>query len=345
MRRVQHPVILTLLAAALPILAAIHPTSTAHAAEGGPAAVVAEPVIDAGLVPVGEQVEAEFTIRNTGDAPLEITQVRPACGCTVAEYDEVIAPGGSGTVRAVVDTKSEVGANAKAITVYTNDPRNPRLQLTIKSDVRPFLTLDPGYARFTAFVHLDRDQSSPQLLWTDDFQGLAITGVESPQPWIEVSYREATAAERIAEASGRQWRVDVTLAKEAPVGPVADRVLVRTNHPRQAQVEIPVSGFVRPVVGVSPPAVDFGKVDPAEVQTWGILVRNFGSAPLEIQGVDSSVPGIRVEVEPLEAGQQYKLVFTPTVQMAKGPFTGRVEVRTNLPQQPTITVDLRGEVI
>lgn len=342
MRRTAHLAILTLLAAALPTLPAAVP---AWAADGGPAAVVAEPVFDAGLVPVGEKVEAEFTISNTGDAPLEITQVRPACGCTVAEYDEVIAPGGSGTVHAVVDTKSEVGANAKAITVYTNDPRNPRLQLTIKSDVRPFLTLDPGYARFTAFVHLDRDQSSPQLLWTDDFQGLAITGIESPQPWIEVSYREATAAERVAEASGRQWRVDVTLAKEAPVGPVADRVLVRTNHPRQAQVEIPVSGFVRPVVGVTPPAVDFGKVDLAEVQTWRVLVRNYGSAPLEIQGLDSSVPGIRVEVEPLEAGQQYNLVFTPTVQMAKGPFTGRVEVRTNLPQQPTITVNLEGEVI
>jgi hypothetical protein len=345
MRRTAHLAILTLLAAALPTLPAAAPAWAAAAADGGPSASVAEPVIDAGTVPVGQPIEVVFTIRNLGGAPLEITQVRPACGCTVAEYDETIAPGGSGTVRAVVDTKSELGPNAKAVTVYTNDPQNPRLQLTIKSDVRPFLTVDPGYARFTSFVHGERDQSQPQLLWTDDFPALEVTGVESPEPWIEVSYREAAGSERSAEASGKQWRIDVTLDQEAPVGPVADNVLVRTNHPRQKVVEIPVSGFIRPMVAVTPPDVNFGKLDPAEEQQWGILVRNFGSAPLEILGLDSTVAGIEVDVEALEEGQQYKLVFTPTPGMAKGPFAGRVEVRTNLPRQPTITVSLKGEVL
>lgn len=341
MRRVTHPAILTLLLATLPVLSAL----PARAAGGGPAAVIDEPVIDAGLVPVGEQVEAVFTIRNEGTAPLEITQVHPACGCTVAEYDEVIAPGASGTIRAVVDTTSEVGANAKAVTVYTNDPGNPRLQLTVKSDVRPFLTMEPGYARFTSFVHEDRDQTIPQLLWTSDFQALEITAMESPHPWIAVSYREATEAERSDKAAGKQWRIDVTLTKDAPIGPLANRVLLRTNHPRQKVVEVPVSGFVRPMVAVTPPDVNFGSVDPAEQQQWGILVRNFGSAPLRIEEVDSSVPGMRVDVESLQEGQQYKLVFTPTVDMAQGPFDGRVKLKTNLPQQPTITVNLRGERI
>lgn len=339
MRRATHLAILTLVLGALPIPTA----SAARAAEATPTAVVAQPVVDAGKVPVGEPVEAEFTLENRGTAPLEITQVRPACGCTVAQYDETIAPGATGTVRAVVDTTSLVGPNAKAVTVYTNDPENPRIQLTIKSNPQPFLTLDPGYARFTSFVHDDADQTEPQLLWTDDFEALEITAVETPEDWVVASYRPATEAERSEEGTGKQWRIDVTLAKEAPVGPVADRVLVRTNHPRQRVLEIPVSGFVRPMVAVTPPDVNFGKVNPAEEQQWGILVRNFGSAPLAIEGVRSTVPGIEVDVEALEEGQRYKLVFTPTPALAEGPFDGRVELRTNLPQQPTITVELRGE--
>lgn len=341
MKRVTHLAILTLILAALPVL----PALPARAADDAPVAVVAQPVVDAGKVPVGEHIEAEFTIENQGTAPLEITQVHPACGCTVAEYDETIAPGAKGTVKAVVDTTSLVGPNAKAITVYTNDPENPRLQLTVKSDARPFLTMEPGYARFTSFVHEDRDQTNPQILWTDDFDELEITGAESTQPWIEAAYRPATEAELSDKGSGNQWRIDVTLAKEAPVGPVAERVLLRTNHPQQKVIEIPVSGFVRPMVAVTPPDVNFGKVDPSDEQQWGILVRNFGSAPLEIEDVSSTVPGIQVEVEPLQAGQQYKLVFTPTPEMAQGPFDGRVELKTNLPQQPTITVALKGERI
>lgn len=339
MKRVPHLAILTLILAALPVL----PALTARADDDAPAAVVAQPVVDAGKVPVGEDIEAVFTIENQGTAPLEITQVQPACGCTVAEYDETIAPGAKGTVKAVVDTTSILGPNAKAITIYTNDLENPRIQLTVKSDVQPFLTMEPGYARFTSFVHDDRDQTNPQILWTTDFEGLEVTGVESPQPWIEVAYRPASETELSENGSGNQWRIDITLAKEAPVGPVAERVLLRTNHPHQKVMEIPVSGFVRPMVAVTPPDVNFGKVDPSDEQQWGILVRNFGSAPLEIETVSSTVPGIEVEVEPLQAGQQYKLVFTPTPAMAPGPFDGRVELKTNLPQQPTITVALRGE--
>lgn len=341
MRRATHLAILTLALGAVPIL----PGLPVRATEGTPTAVVAEPVVDAGKVPVGEPVEVEFTLQNRGTAPLEISQVRPACGCTVAEYDETIAPGATGTVRAVVDTTSLVGPNAKAVTVYTNDPDNPRIQLTIKSNPQPFLVVEPGYARFTSFVHGEEDQTHSQLLWTDDFDALEITGIETPEDWVEASYRPATEAERSAQGTGNQWRIDVTLAQEAPVGPVADRVLVRTNHPRQKSIEIPVSGFVRPMVAVTPQDVDFGKVDPSEEQQWGILVRNFGSAPLAIEGVRSTVPGIEVDVEPLEEGQRYKLVFTPTPAMAEGPFDGRVELRTNLPKQPTITVALKGERI
>lgn len=325
-------------------LALSSPPSLA-AAEGGPSAVVAEPMIDAGTVPVGQPIEAEFVIENQGDAPLEILSVQPTCGCTVAEYDETIEPGGTGTVRAVVDTTSEAGPNAKAISVRTNDPDTPRIQLTIESNVKQFLTAEPGYARFTTFVREDRDQSIPQLLWTDDFEDLEITEVEAPEPWIEVSHREATAAESSEKGVGRQWRIDVTLSKEAPVGPVAQRILLRTNHPEQKVVEIPVTGFVRPMVAVLPPNVDLGKLDPADGQEWGILVRNFGSTPLRIESVESTIEGVDVDVEPLEEGQQYRLVITPTAEMAKGAFRGRVELATNLPQHPKLTVSFQGEVL
>jgi hypothetical protein len=338
MKRAPFAAILTLLLATAPVLPAI-------AADGGPLAAIAEPVLDKGEVPVGETIEAVFEIANQGDQPLEITEVRPSCGCTVAEFDEVIQPGGTGKVTARVDTTSIIGPNAKSVTVFTNDPENPRIQLTVKSEVKPFLGMNPGYARFTSFVHEDRDQTSTQLLAAPGFRGLEILGVDSPQPFIQVSYREARDAERDETMPGKQWRIDVTLSKEAPVGPVADHVLIHTNHPKQKRIEIPVSGFVRPMVAVTPPAVNFGKVDTSEAQQWGILVRNFGSTPLEIQDVASSVSGLDVEVESIEEGQQYKLVFTPTAAMTKGPFHGSVELKTNLPQQPMVTVKLTGEVL
>lgn len=337
MRRAPYVAILTLLLAAAP-------TSPASAADGKPVAVVAEPIFDAGQVPVGEPIDVVFEIENRGDAPLSITEVRPTCGCTVAEFDETIAAGETGEVHATVDTTSLAGPNAKAITVFTSDPENPRIQLTVQSDVKPFLTVAPGYARFTTFVREERDQTQSQLLSAPDFEGLEVVGVESPADFVEVSYREARADERAEDAAGKQWRIDVTLDKSAPIGPVADHVVVRTNHPKQPTVEIPISGFVRPMVAVTPPSVDFGQVDPSESQEWGVLVRNFGEQPLVIEGVSSSVPGLDVKIETLREGEQFRLILEPTPAMRKGPFQGTAEIRTNIAQQPTLSVELSGEI-
>jgi len=341
MRRLTLLAILALVA----FLAPSPTTADDEAAEAAPSAVIAETVFKAGEIPVGEPIEAEFAIENQGDARLEIESVQPDCGCTVAKYDEVIEPGATGTVRAVVDTTSLLGPSVKTISVLTNDPEHRRIKLTIEAHARPFLTLDPGHARFSTFVREEHDQSIPQLLWTDDFEELEITGVETPEDWVEVSYREATETERSDEGVGKQWRVDVTLSKDAPVGPLADRILLRTNHPKQKVVEIPVTGFVRPMVAVMPPRVDFGKIDLATAKRWGVLVRTFGSSPLQIESIESSIEGIEVEIEPVQEGQQYYLVFTPTEAMAKGPFKGEVEVQTNLPDRPKLTVSLLGEVL
>jgi lipoprotein NlpI len=59
-------------------------------AAGKPKATVAEPVKDAGTVPKGEKITSDFAIKNEGDADLQITNVQPACGCTVADFDKVI---------------------------------------------------------------------------------------------------------------------------------------------------------------------------------------------------------------------------------------------------------------
>jgi len=339
--------ILTLLVVTLPAVAAPTKQSdqTPEASGPAPKAAVDRPVVDMGSVPVGESVSADFTIRNEGEGMLQILQVNPSCGCTVAQFDKEIAPGGSGTVHATVDTENMAGPIAKTVTVYTNDQLNPSIQLTIKAEVRPFLIVEPGYARFTSVVHGDREHDSSQVLWADDFDNLKILDVESPKPWIETEFHQAAAGERSEDGTGPQWVVGIKIDKSAPIGPIADYVVVKTNHPKQPVARIAVSGFVRPIVAVTPPDVKFGDVDPTKGQSWGVLVRNFGSSPLEVESYQSTVPGLEVKVEPIKAGQQFKVILTPTETMAEGSFDGRVEIQTNLPQQKTIAIELTGNVV
>lgn len=63
-----------------------------------------------------------FTFKNTGDAPLVITQCVASCGCTVPTYsDKPIAPGKSGSIKVTYNGKGRMAGNfKKIITVMTN---------------------------------------------------------------------------------------------------------------------------------------------------------------------------------------------------------------------------------
>ncbi|MBU2018369.1 MAG: DUF1573 domain-containing protein [Bacteroidetes bacterium] len=82
-------------------------------------------VFDGGKVLKGETIEAIFTIKNTGDYPLVIAEVKGSCTCTVVEKpDEPISPGDSFVIKAEVDTdRTSSGQISKGVTIVANtDP-------------------------------------------------------------------------------------------------------------------------------------------------------------------------------------------------------------------------------
>lgn len=90
---------------------------------------------DYGNVKAGSDGHRYFTVKNTGDKPLILSEVKPSCGCTTPEWSkDPILPG--------KETKIKVGYNTgikgpfnKLIEVYSNDPANNRSVIYIKGNV------------------------------------------------------------------------------------------------------------------------------------------------------------------------------------------------------------------
>lgn len=76
-----------------------------------------------------------FNVTNTGDKPLIISNVKPACGCTTPEFSQdPILPGKSAKIKVGYNTAG-VGPFNKMIEVFSNDPVNSRSIIYIKGDV------------------------------------------------------------------------------------------------------------------------------------------------------------------------------------------------------------------
>ena len=306
----------------------------------GQLAVVPEPIFDAGTVGRGDVVRHAFVVQNVGSSTLHLREARPACGCTVASFDGEILPGQTGKVNVEVSTEEFRGPIAKDVTVLTSDPSNPLLTLTVKAEVAPWVDAQPGYFRF---VHVEGapPATSTQVLWSASQPDLQITAVESPLPQLAVAFRPATAQERDPAGKGQQWAVVGTLASDE-TGPLSGDVIVHTNHPQQPTLPLPIAGFVRPVLSVSPPDADFGSFTGGEPRRASVIVTNNGEAPVQVVSAETDVPGLSAQVAQREAGKRYDVNLT-YAGPARGPFGGTLRIRTTSPRQPLLEVRVRGE--
>lgn len=314
-----------------------------EAAKPKPQAVVPEPIFDAGTVQKGTKVIHDFEVVNSGAADLQITDVRPACGCTVASFDRVIAPGTRGHVHLEVDTTAFSGPIAKAATVLTNDPALPTFQLTVQATVQPVIVVSPGYARFI-FVQGAPAGMIHQTLWAEDGQDFKVLEVTPPNSFMKASFHEATKDELSPKGKGRQWRVELTLPSDAPVGALRDFLTVKTNHPKEPEIQVPVSGFVRPLLVLTPPTLDFREVTLDHPKTFTAAFVNYGNAPITVQKTEVTVAGITAQTTEIESGHRFRVTLTFGPEIAKGPFAGTLRISTSSAQQPTFEVPVLGTV-
>ncbi|MFQ5525748.1 MAG: DUF1573 domain-containing protein [Thermoanaerobaculia bacterium] len=300
-------------------------------------AVVQESIIDVGNVAQGTRIEHSFVLENQGDEALAVREVKPSCGCTVADYPSSIAAGDSGRIAAVVKTDNFTGPIAKSVSVFTSDADNPKITLVIKAVIQPQVEVEPGYARFIV-IEGPGTESSSQTLRTLDGPELVVRSVRSPYPFVKVSFAPT-------EEKG-EWQVNLSIDRNrAPIGPLADFVEVETNHPKRRIIKIPVSGFVRPVVSVTPRVAELGSHRLEAPFTTTLEVRNQTGAAIALQAVSADIAGLNASFEEVEEGKVYKVVLTLTPGMAKGPFQGKVQITTSSKRRPVVEVDVSGTVL
>ena len=108
----------------------------AEADKPAPRITFEQTVHDFGEVGPATAKTAEFKFTNTGDAPLEIQQVQRCCGAVTKLAKEQYAPGESGVLEVTYTFASKPMTMSKQVHVYSNDPQQQQVSLTIKANVK-----------------------------------------------------------------------------------------------------------------------------------------------------------------------------------------------------------------
>lgn len=117
--------------------ASVASTNVMAQVDNGAKIYFAKETHDYGTIKNGADGSCTFEFKNTGNAPLIISNAKGSCGCTVPTWPkEPIAPGAKGVIVVKYDTK-RAGAINKSVTITSNAVNEPNQIIRIKGNVLP----------------------------------------------------------------------------------------------------------------------------------------------------------------------------------------------------------------
>lgn len=297
------------------IVAGVASLTVALAQDGSPRLEVESIEVSFGELPPTEIVDVRFTLRNAGAEPLT---VQPTMGppLRLLSVPDSISPGERGELVVQVDLRRQQGPVAFPVELATNDPEQPELTLRVSGEVVTYVEAHPGYARWS-MTQGEVDGTIVQTLRATDGEPFEVVAVDLPGPGL---------LEETAAGEDGSWVVDLTLGRYAPVGAITGEVVIHTTHPRQKKVLVPVSGFVRPMLAVTPYEIR-GETELTEDAVETLQVRIFATEPFSIAAVEHDLPGVpEAEIVEIEAGRTYRVLLRLPADLPKGRLVGTVRI-------------------
>jgi uncharacterized membrane protein len=303
----------------------------------------AEPALRLPEVVQGQIAEGRFTFRNTGTAPLTLTNIKTSCGCTAVEgWRQTVPPGGEGSFAVKLDTKRLSGRVTKMIDVTSNaaNPPGGVAKVSVTADVWLPVQLSANSANFgTALAGAEIPPKQITVTVTDP-QPLEIGPPASSNPYFQATMETLE--------QGRRYLITVTIP-EPRAGTEQGELVLHLGHPRMEKLAIPLYARVAPPVEVIPGEVVLAKTVAGAAQQRFVTVycHDRSLAGFEVTGVSvSGVEGVTAVAEPATqphvSWRRVRLTIPPGFDPMAAAPGARLTIQTNHPGYPEVHAAIRG---
>ncbi len=317
--------LLTLLLAALPALATAQPLRMPQQPRTG--FLTIEPaLVDFGELDQGEKTTIEWTLRNTGDRPVRILNIRTGCGCTTTRDGNptVVAPGAEETLRVEFNSAGREGLQQRTVALQTDDPIRPVYQAAFRGHIHSPLFFEP-----TAILFNDIEQGAEHTkrfsLFTTLEGGLDITGWELTDERFGVEKVEEKPFEQNGH-EGKEIVFEVTAPETLPQADFLARLRLQSNRDDIYLPQMLIRGRVVGDVEFSPNRA-FAIVRGDDVTSKTIQLVSKSNTPFEIESVElDREVAIELAISDESSPTKKELLFTITGEEGKGTIQASAKV-------------------
>ena len=296
----------------------------------GPKIQFATPVHDFGKVQAGELVKYSYAFTNAGDQVLEVTEVRPSCGCTTAgDWTHKVEPGQTGTVAVQFNSANFNGQVFKTVSVTSNDKQRPVTILQLKGTVWKPIEIAPQYTVMT--VSPDATEASASIRVVNHLdEPLMVFSPECSSPAFQVALT--------TNQPGKEFLVHLTSVRELS-GNTQGKVILRTSSPKTPTLDLPFWVSVQPPLTVIPQRISLPQAPLSAKQPTVVTIQNNSTNKLVLSDAAVNVPGVDVQLREVQPGKLFNalVTFPEGFQMPAGkPVI--LTMKSTQPRMPEIRV-------
>lgn len=313
---------------------------------------------------------AQYTITNTGDQPLVLTEVEPDCACSVAQWTQTpIQPGEKGTISVTFDAEA-LGRFQKSVAIYTN--AQPHLvYLKFNGEVVQKITdFTKAHPYLIGQIRIDKNNLDFPDMQHGEQSVMQISVVNlSDRPYEPVlmhlpPYLQMKKAPNVLQ-KGEKGLITLTLDSEK----LTDFGLTQTSvylarfagDKVGEENEIPVSAILlpdfsgmtdaekanAPVINLSSKDLDMAPMLTKKTKArQDITITNQGRAPLQISKLQVFHPAVGVSLKKsvLQPGESTRLrVTVEKKNIGKTRRHLRLLMITNDPTQPKVEINIKAK--
>jgi hypothetical protein len=314
--------------------------AAALGAEPGPLAIET-PTVDLGELPANKPLAHVFKLKNTGAAPLTITEVTGVCGCIRQAL-------GSRRLNPGETTELTIGVN---LLTQPEGPNSWKLAVRYATATDP-PTIGDGVVQVSAKVKKDvsvepvammlsaEHEISGSLTVTDRRgKPLTVTGVRLGLKDVRADLKPAEDAD-----GKRSQKIELTVTDACPPGQYADDICIDTNDPEYKELRIPLRVLKKsPAAGVQA-APSSANLRFAKEQTTAsalVRLRDADDREVAIEKVEADHPAVSCK---WAAGPGTMATLRVTVELKETRAAGVAVVTLHLKGKETILVPVSWTV-
>jgi hypothetical protein len=282
---------------------AVPPVTAAPAQGLGPRIQFETPIYDFGKITSGDIAKHTFIFTNTGDQTLEITDVKPGCGCTTtSNWDRKVEPGKTGSIPIAYNSANYGGPIIKSVTVYCNVPAQPTIFLQFKGNVWKPIDVAPMYAIFTPMAEEQTNETKVVRITNNTDEDLTLSPPEFSNPGFQVEVKPIKP--------GKEFELHVS--RVPPFGTVnlSVPITIKTSSKQTPVLNISAIVMLKQLVEVLPNQITLQAPPLASPVKQVVTIRNNGTNNLVLSEPTASAPGVDVQVQEMQPGHQFTLSMT-----------------------------------